>query len=69
MTNRCPYSGCKKKRGIISCNFCQKTFCGVHRIVEDHQCVNFDKCIRESFDRNSDKLMNNKCVRDKVKKI
>ncbi|ORZ34509.1 hypothetical protein BCR44DRAFT_1436334 [Catenaria anguillulae PL171] len=66
---RCNHpGGCKDKvnKLIGHCQFCDTLFCSRHRIPESHACESIDSCRKASFERNSDKLLGQKCVAQKV---
>ena len=51
---------------VGSCRYCEHSYCGKHRLPESHACENISSCRQESHERNSDKLLNGKCVADKL---
>jgi len=55
---RCTYKDCKgAAQGIIGdCGFCNGTFCGKHRLLEDHKCTGLEDCKKESYERNAAQL-------------
>jgi len=65
---KCDHDGCKKKAAMIvgDCKFCSKSYCASHRLPETHACSNLIGCKQASFDRNKEKLMNERCVGLKV---
>jgi len=65
---KCCFGECSKRAVLITgdCRFCQSQFCGSHRLPEDHACQSMDSCRQAAFDRNKNKLMNEKCVSQKV---
>jgi len=65
---KCCFGECSKRVVLITgdCRFCQSQFCGSHRLPEDHACQSMDSCRQAAFDRNKNKLMNEKCVSQKV---
>ena len=67
---KCCMKDCKKKCAIIigDCKFCEKNYCGKHRLPEDHSCYNLKECKKKHFKRNEQTLMNNKCVASKLDK-
>jgi ubiquitin C len=66
--NKCAFEGCVKKIAVIvgDCKFCQKKFCTQHRLPESHSCPNIQACRQQSFDKNKEKLLREKCVGVKV---
>ena len=58
----CQHESCTSKIAIIIgyCKYCNKNFCGAHRLPETHgPCVHLDKCKQMSFDSNKEKLLKN----------
>jgi hypothetical protein len=50
---KCNYQGCKKplnliQREVMSC--CQKCFCQLHRLPEDHNCLNMETIKQKAKD-------------------
>jgi len=66
--NKCCFEVCPKKIAVIvgDCKFCQKSFCTQHRLPEAHACPNIQACRQQSFDKNKEKLLREKCVGVKV---
>jgi len=64
----CNVDGCKGRPLLIvgDCKFCKKNFCGEHRLPETHSCTGLEDCRKQSFDKNKNKLANEKCVGQKV---
>ncbi|EJW02621.1 hypothetical protein EDEG_02979 [Edhazardia aedis USNM 41457] len=63
----CSFRSCNIKVKIkIECKFCKKMYCGKHRIPEEHECKNMDCWKKEAMERNSSKLLNEKCKGSKV---
>jgi len=64
----CKFSDCKRKPVLIigDCKFCAAKFCAQHRLPETHNCTNIKDCKQQSFDRNKEKLLREKCVAAKV---
>jgi len=60
----CTYGDCTKKplMGVGDCKFCAGKFCSAHRLPEHHLCSNLQDCRQQSFDKNKEKLMKEKCV-------
>ena len=66
---KCKFIGCKKSVVIIgSCKFCNKTFCGEHRLVEDHECKCINRCRDEAIEKNALLVISGKCVANKIEK-
>ena len=55
---RCTKEGCKAPAQPIvgDCGFCQKRFCGKHRMLESHNCSGLEDARRADKDRNTAKL-------------
>ncbi|KAK5220188.1 hypothetical protein LTR99_003929 [Exophiala xenobiotica] len=55
---RCSKDGCKAPAQPIvgDCGFCQKRFCGKHRMLESHNCEGLEDARRADKDRNAAKL-------------
>jgi len=51
---------------VGDCKYCQKKYCSLHRLAESHVCPNLEWCRTESFEKNTSKLMKEKCVADKI---
>lgn len=68
MPKNCKFENCKFKILSIgiSCPKCNKSFCGLHRLPEDHQCPFLQEIKDEAFQKNNEKLINNKCVAAKI---
>jgi len=65
---KCPIDECfdKVAKIIGDCKFCELQFCSLHRLPEQHRCSHIVDVKKASFDRNSSKLLKEKCVADKV---
>ena len=65
---RCGIDGCTERVAPIvgDCSYCHAKFCSSHRLPEAHACSNLAACRQAAFDRNSNKLMSEKCVAAKV---
>lgn len=65
---KCDFDGCTKQAVLIvgDCKFCTKSFCASHRLPESHHCSNLKDCKQQSFNRNKEKLMKERCVGVKV---
>lgn len=66
--NKCFVPTCADRPAKIigDCKYCKQHFCSKHRLPESHQCDNLVSCRQASFEKNSSKLMGEKCVADKV---
>lgn len=55
---RCTKEGCKALAQPIvgDCGFCQKRFCGKHRMLESHNCTGLEDARQADKDRNAAKL-------------
>jgi ubiquitin len=65
---RCQFGSCTDRvvKIVGDCRYCQKRFCGRHRLPETHACANLTTCQQASFERNAGKLLQEKCVASKV---
>ncbi|KAG9787289.1 hypothetical protein ABEF95_006616 [Exophiala dermatitidis] len=61
---RCSKEGCKAPAQPIvgDCGFCQKRFCGKHRMLESHNCEGLEDARRADKDRNAAKLEGERTV-------
>ena len=61
---RCSHPPCKAPVQPITgdCGFCQKRFCGKHRMLESHSCEGLEDAKKAERDRNKDKLENERTV-------
>jgi len=61
---RCSKQGCKTAAQPIvgDCGFCQKRFCGKHRMLESHACTGLDDARQADKDRNTAKLEGERTV-------
>ena len=61
---RCGKAGCKAPAQPIvgDCGFCQKRFCGKHRMLESHQCEGLEDARQADKDRNTAKLEGERTV-------
>lgn len=61
---RCSKPGCKGLAQPIvgDCGFCQKRFCGKHRMLESHQCEGLEDARQADKDRNTAKLEGERTV-------
>lgn len=61
---RCSKGGCKAPAQPIvgDCGFCQKRFCGKHRMLESHNCEGLEDARRADKDRNAAKLEGERTV-------
>jgi len=64
--NRC--SICLKKSATIvgDCKYCECKYCPHHRLPEVHKCPKMDTCKKESFDKNYNTVITQKCVASMV---
>jgi ubiquitin C len=65
---RCAFGTCSDKvvKIVGDCRYCQAKFCGRHRLPEAHACVNLTNCKQVAHERNSIKLLSERCVASKV---
>ncbi|KAI9278433.1 ubiquitin-related domain-containing protein [Phascolomyces articulosus] len=65
---RCAVDHCSGKvvKVVGLCRYCQSQFCSRHRLPEDHACVNLVSCRQVAHERNSIKLLSERCVASKV---
>jgi predicted nucleic acid binding AN1-type Zn finger protein len=65
---KCAVNGCTDRAAKIigDCRYCDLSYCSTHRLPESHHCDNISTCRQESYDRNSTKLLGEKCVADKL---
>ncbi|KAI7862223.1 ubiquitin-related domain-containing protein [Spinellus fusiger] len=65
---RCAFGSCSDKpvKIIGDCRYCQSKFCARHRLPEAHVCVNLKNCREVAHERNSMKLLSERCVASKV---
>ena len=61
---RCSKEACKAPAQPIvgDCGFCQKRFCGKHRMLESHNCEGLEDARRADKDRNAAKLEGERTV-------
>jgi len=66
--NKCKHEGCTRRVAPIygNCKFCSQNFCAQYRLPETHSCSNLKDCRQQSFEKNKEKLMKEKCVAVKV---
>ena len=64
----CNCEDCKSKANkmIGFCKFCNLFYCLNHRLPESHMCINLVDCRTEHRNRNTEKLMNERCVASKI---
>ncbi|KAF8575796.1 hypothetical protein K439DRAFT_1368941 [Ramaria rubella] len=53
-------------RIVGDCPHCQASFCGAHRLPEHHACINMTQCRQEAFNRNKERLENERTVATKI---
>lgn len=58
----CNFTDCKRRCALIigDCKYCEKHYCSVHRLPEDHKCEKLEECKKNSFEKNKNKLMKEK---------
>lgn len=68
MGNKCFIDQCLDRVAKIvgDCRYCSHAYCGKHRLPESHACEKISNCRQESYEKNSNKLLNGKCVADKL---
>jgi len=68
MVNRCEFRQCPNRVAVIigHCKACQGKWCLNHRLPESHLCTHMETIRQESFDRNMNKLMEEKTCNKKV---
>lgn len=61
---RCSKGGCKTAAQPIvgDCGFCQKRFCGKHRMLESHNCTGLEDARQADKDRNAARLEHERTV-------
>lgn len=66
--NRCAYNNCTSKvvKIIGDCRYCNSKYCGRHRLPESHSCDNITSCRQDAYDKNTSKLLRERCVASKV---
>ncbi|SCV67675.1 BQ2448_5286 [Microbotryum intermedium] len=62
-TDRCSQASL---RIVGDCSFCSTSFCGRHRLPEDHKCANLQSCKQEAFDKNKSKLEAEQTISSKI---
>ena len=65
----CEFEGCKKKLKLI--NFkckCEKTFCILHRLSEQHSCT-YEYKNELNNDKKQKEINDAKCISDKIIKF
>jgi len=65
---RCAVAGCNDRAARIvgDCRYCQAKHCSRHRLPEAHACAKLNDVQKDSFARNADRLLGEKCVASKV---
>tara|TARA_B100000242_G_C42924908_1_gene428871 strand:- start:586 stop:813 length:228 start_codon:yes stop_codon:yes gene_type:complete len=65
---RCSFEGCNKKLKLtdLECR-CEKRFCQLHRLPEEHKCT--VNCGKQERERLKNKLLSEKTVADKIIRI
>lgn len=66
--NKCFMHACTDRptKIIGECHYCKNVFCGKHRLPESHACDQLQSCRQKAIEKNSNKLLGEKCVADKV---
>ena len=61
---RCAHPPCKAAAQPImgDCGFCQKVFCGKHRMLESHACAGLEDAKQADRERNTAKLQGERTV-------
>ena len=64
--NRCQV--CLKKSASIvgDCKYCNCKYCLTHRLPETHKCPCLTDCKKESFDKNYNTVISQKCVASQI---
>lgn len=65
---KCLFADCNSKPAPIIglCRYCSKKFCSSHRLPEAHTCSHLSACKSNSLNTLSERLLNEKCVADKL---
>ena len=65
---KCFFPECNKRTAALigDCRFCKHSFCGTHRLPETHVCPEMASCRQQSFNKNKDKLLSEKCTASKM---
>ncbi|KAI8149798.1 hypothetical protein BJV82DRAFT_584691 [Fennellomyces sp. T-0311] len=66
--SRCAFQDCTDKvvKIVGDCRYCQSKYCVRHRLPETHACENMTSCRQDAYNRNSNKLLRERCVGNKV---
>ncbi|KAG2221880.1 hypothetical protein INT45_012524 [Circinella minor] len=66
--NRCTYNNCTGRvvKIIGECRYCDSKYCGRHRLPESHSCNNITSCRQDAYEKNTSKLLRERCVASKV---
>jgi len=61
---KCGFKECKgaAQRIVGDCSFCSRSYCGSHRLLEDHKCEGLEDCKKESHERNAERLNSERTV-------
>jgi predicted nucleic acid binding AN1-type Zn finger protein len=62
--SRCITCNHKSAAIVGFCKYCNNNFCLKHRLPESHQCINMNILCKQEYDKNSEKLM-----QEKLKKV
>ena len=65
---KCKIDDCTQKAALIvgDCKFCKASYCGKHRLPEAHACENLKSCKEAAVQRNTEKVLSERCVAAKV---
>lgn len=67
---KCNFTDCNKKASnILDCNLCNKNHCSLHRLPEEHQCINLQIYSNILKSKNQLSLIQNKTDTNKLEKI
>lgn len=67
MIKKCNYFNCKFKFTIIGyCNHCNKNYCNIHRLMEQHHCAEYDNVISISKELLCKKTIDNSINKKKI---
>jgi len=67
---KCPVDDCKKHAQItLNCSLCNKEYCTLHRLPEEHKCVNLELYNNINKNQNEINLLYNRTSVTKINKI
>lgn len=67
---KCIFTECNKKANIcFQCSYCNNTYCGIHRLPEQHECINLDIKSKLNKQKLEYELIQNKTNYEKIEKI